>query len=123
MLVFRSFAIGLLAACFALLVTRPTVELRVAPDPEPAPEPRPALPAPPAPPTIIDAAAGITPAQLASTLHLSHGERIVSIDDASVAGDLGAGIALAARELRAREFVDIGVLGPAGARRILVLVH
>jgi hypothetical protein len=120
MLVFRSFAIGLSAACFALLVMRPAVELRIMPAPTAVPAPPPAEPPQP---TIIDAAAGITPAQLASTLRLGPGEQIVSIDDASVAGDVGAGIALASRALCARQFIDIGVAGPAGERRVLVLLH
>jgi hypothetical protein len=122
MLVFRSLAIGLSAACFALLVMRPTVELRVAEAPtlsttEPQPQALPALP------TIIDAAPGITPAQLALAIRLAPGEAITSVDDVSVIGDLGAGVVLASREMRAGRFIDLGVEGPAGPRRVLVLLH
>lgn len=121
MLVFRSFAIGLSAACFALLVTTPAVQVRVAHEHVHVAAPRgaPALPAP----SIIDVAPGVTPSQLAAMLRLTGGERITSIDDAPVAGDLGAGIVLAQRELRSRQFIDLGVAGPAGERRVLVLLH
>ncbi len=144
MLVFRSLAIGLSAACFALLVMRPTVELRVtdtssaatvtpayAPAArqlawssraEPAPrKPRIASRAPR--PTIIDVAPGITATQLAATLHLRSGERIVSVDDVAVADNVAAGVALASRDLGAQRFIDVGVAGPGGERRIIVLMH
>jgi hypothetical protein len=128
MLVFRSFAIGLSAACFALLVIRPTVELRVADAPPistigPQPYADHGRATTPALPTIVDAAPGITPAQLALTIRLAPGEAITSVDDVAVSSNLGAGIVLASRELRAGHFIDLGVDGPAGPRRVLVLLH
>lgn len=119
MLAFRSLAIGLTAACFALLVTRPMIELRVVESPPAASS---ASVAPPAP-TIIDAAPGITSEQLALTLRLEPGEQIVSVDDTAVGGTVGAGVALASRERRAGQYIDVGVAGPDGERRILVLLH
>lgn len=121
MLVFRSFAIGLSAACFALLVMRPTVELRVTPQAPPASASHLAAAVPI--PTIIDAAPGITASQLAATIRLLPGEQITSVDDIAVTGDVDAGVVLASRDLSSRQFVDVGVAGPAGERRVLVLVH
>ena len=121
MLVFRSFAIGLSAACFALLVMRPSVELRVTEVPVESAQ---AQQAPlPLLPTIVDAAPGITPAQLAMTIRLQPGEQITSVDDLAVTSDLGAGIVLASRDLAARRYIDLGVAGPAGERRVIVLLH
>jgi hypothetical protein len=122
MLVFRSVSVGLLFACFALLVVRPAVQVRVAHEAvQPAtitiPEPAPIVP------TIIDVAPGITAAQLATTIHLAPGEQIVAVDDIAVSGTLGAGMWLASRELRSRQFIDITVDGPAGERRVLALLH
>lgn len=124
MLVFRSFAIGLSAACFALLVMRPSVVLRVvevpmasdAPAFEPAPRGETA-------PTLIDVAPGVTAEQLASAIRLAPGEHIVAVDDGAVSGDVGAGLALASRDLRSRQFIDFTVSGPAGERRVLALLH
>jgi len=126
MLVFRSFAIGLSAACFALLVMRPsTIVLRESlhVDLPPSIEAARTVPLPPAPPTIIDAAPGITAEQLALSIRLAPGEQIAWVDDAPVYCDLGAGLSLAQRDLRSHQFVDIGVSGPAGERRVLVLLH
>ncbi len=122
MLVFRSFAIGLSAACFALLVMRPTVELRVTPQSSPSASDSQLAAAVPIP-TIIDAAPGITASQLAATIRLLPGEQITSVDDIAVTGDVDAGVVLASRDLSSRQFVDVGVAGPAGERRVLVLVH
>jgi hypothetical protein len=137
MFVFRSLSVGLLAACFALLVARPTVELRVAHESastyetaahagvhDPAQRATIALPAPEPPaPTIIDVAPGVTAMQLAATIHLRAGEQIVAVDDVAVTGDLGAGILLASRDLRSRQFIDVSVAGPEGERRVLALLH
>jgi hypothetical protein len=122
MVVFRSVSVGLLLACFALLVSRPAVEVRVAHDvSQPATialaEPEPAVP------TIIDVAPGITARQLASTIHLAPGEQIVAVDDVAVTSDLGAGLLLASRNLRSRQFIDFSVAGPEGERRVLALLH
>jgi hypothetical protein len=130
MLVFRSFAIGLSAACFALLVMGPTVEIHECFTGPTQPEAQLARAAQgqlahaaPVLPTIIDAAPGITAAQLAMTIRLQPGEQIVSLDDVSVTSDLSAGILLASRDLRARQYIDVGVAGPSGERRVLVLLH
>lgn len=119
MLVFRSLAIGLCAGCFALLVHSPTIELRVIESPPAALAPAPPHPAP----TIVDAAPGITSEQLALALRLEPGEQIVSVDDVFVGSTIGAGVALARRERHPGQYIDVGVTGPAGERRILVLLH
>lgn len=132
MLLFRSFAIGLSAACFALLVLRPAVVVQVtraAPPEQPLSLLVPPLPSfmagPPAAelPTIVDVAPGMTAAQIAATVRLQPGEQITSVDDASVTNDLSAGILLANRGLYAHQFIDFGVTGPQGERRVLVLLH
>jgi len=122
MLVFRSFAIGLLAACFALLVMRPEVHVtHVMPAHVPtiALSQRPAEPAP----TIVDIAPGISAAQLALAIRLAPGEQITSVDDVAVSGNVGAGLLLASRTLRSGEFIDFSVAGPRGERRVLALLH
>ena len=119
MLVFRSVSVGLLLACFAMLVARPPVELRVTQAAQPAVE----RPEPPPTATIIDVAPGITAMQLAGTIHLAAGEQIIAVDDIAVTGNVGAGLLLASRDLRSRQFIDFSVAGPQGERRVLALLH
>ena len=122
MFVFRSLSVGLLLACFALLVSRPAIELRVAHEAPQLATPSIADPAPVAP-TIIDVAPGITAAQLAMTIQLAPGEQITAVDDVAVAGNIGAGMLLASRTLRSGAFIDFSVDGPSGQRRVLALLH
>ena len=122
MLVFRSFAIGLLAACFALLVMRPEVRVtHVVPTQVPtiALSQHRTDPAP----TIVDVAPGISAAQLALAIRLAPGEQITSVDDVAVSGNVGAGLMLASRTLRSGEYIDFSVAGPRGERRVLALLH
>jgi hypothetical protein len=126
MLVFRSLAIGLLSACFVLLIMRPAVEVRMAPRWAPRwadNVSRGFVPRPVAVPTIIDVAPGVSAAQLATMIRLAPGEHVASIDDAPVSGDVGAGVALGTLDLRARHFIDLGVASDVGERRVLVLLH
>ena len=116
MLVFRSLTLGLLGACFMLLLTRPT-EIRVVQQSR-----QHVAPMPPTA-TIIDVAAGVTSAQLAALIRLAPGEHVASIDDAAIVNDVGAGVALASVALSSRRFIDVEVAGPAGTRRVLVLLH
>ncbi|HEY5928380.1 MAG TPA: hypothetical protein VIV11_42130 [Kofleriaceae bacterium] len=74
-------------------------------------------------PTIIDVAPGITAVQLELALRLAADEQIVGIDGVAVTSQLGAGLLLASRDLRSREFLDLQVRGDAGERRVLVLLH
>lgn len=129
MIVFRSLAIGLLGACFWLLATRP-VEIVVRDQPRSLFPPGDVrrlsgigLAAPLEAPTIIDVAPGVTAAQLPSLVQLQNGEHVTTVDDTPVAGDLDAGRVLAQLDLHARSFVDLGVAGPHGERRVLVLLH
>ena len=125
MLVFRSLAIGLLAASFALLLTRPRLDVRYVPLPVHDYARLPSFRAGPKhePPTIIDAAPGITAAQLADTIRLGPDEHIAAIDNVQTGTTLSAGLLLAARTMRSGEFIDIDIAGPAGSRRVLVLLH
>jgi hypothetical protein len=121
MVVFRSVTVGLLFACFALLLTRST-ELLVIRESSQTPALASADP-PPNVPTIIDVAPGITAAQLAMTIQLAPGEQITAVDDVAVAGNMGAGLLLASRSLRSGAFIDFSVDGPNGERRVLALLH
>jgi hypothetical protein len=147
MLLFRSLTLGLLGACFLLVATRPTVEIRRSCSMQAPAQMRRAsangfaglrdaggsfiagLPAPrssrPAeiPPAVVDVAPGVSASQLASLVRLDDGEHVTSIDDRAVAGDIDAGVRLAALDLAARHYIDLGVEGPRGARRVLVLLH
>ncbi|HEY1555700.1 MAG TPA: hypothetical protein VGF94_12770 [Kofleriaceae bacterium] len=125
MLVFRSFAIGLLASCLVMLVVRPRIQI-VLPRPAPPPRVLHRVVAEPAA-TIIDVAPGLGAAQIAPLVHLAPGERVVALDDRRVPSELAAGAELAA-ELEAdlgtpHRFVDLAIAGPGGARRVLVLLH
>jgi hypothetical protein len=120
MLVFRSLAIGLLGACMWLLATRPFVQLHVREQP---PVLRAAPSAMSEPPTVVDVASGVTGAQLVSLVRLGPNEHVATIDDRPVDGDLEAGAHLASLDVRARRYLDLGVRGATGSRRVLVLFH
>lgn len=122
MLAFRSFAIGLSAAFCALLLMPPTVRVVEVPYVIDSTACAQAMRSSPSP-TIVDAAPGITAAQLALTLRLAPGEQIASIDDVAVTSDVSAGILLATKRPHAQRYIDLVVDGPAGKRRILVLLH
>lgn len=117
MLLFRSLALGLLGACFWMLATRPTTVFVAAPEPahvEVAHEDA---------PTILDVSPAVTRDQLPALVHLRNGEHVVAIDDAPVASDLDAGRLLASVDRASQKFVELGVAGPHGTRRILMLLH
>src|SRR5262249_52050378 len=117
MFVFRSLVTGFAGACFVLLA------LYEPPRVEPAPEAngtREAVSRTEHPATIVDVAANVPASQIASFVHLESGEHVATVDDAPVANDMSAGVAVAAH---ARSFVDLGIEGPTGARRVLVLIH
>jgi hypothetical protein len=125
MLVFRSFAIGLSAACFALLVMRPSI---VVVHDQPFPEPgtvfvdratRESTP----PATVVDAARGITISQLLLAIRLAPDEQIHAINDIPVQDNVGAGMFLARHDPSSLALVDFVVSGPAGERRVLVVIH
>ena len=127
MLVLRSFAVGLSAAFFALLVMRPSVVVV---------RDRPGIPATffierdakanapvSLPPTIVDVAPGVSPDQLSPLLRLAPGERIAYANDVAVPADLPASFVFAQRASYSGKFFDLVVSGPAGDRRVLVLMH
>ena len=109
MLVFRSFAIGLLAACFVVLAYRPSVQVFVppaAPVGPPAAAPRLVASEPAA--TIVDVGHGVPASEIGSLVRLRPGERIVGFD-----GNIAA----------AEHYLDLSLEGPRGHRRVLVLFH
>ncbi len=125
MLVFRSIALGLLGACVLLLAQRSPERVWIEHEREPVAA-RPAV----AMPTIIDVASGLpgmpgmplmNAHQIAQLVRLGPGERVTSVDDQPVAGNLDAGTAIG--EPAARHFLDLAVAGPRGERRVLVLFH
>ncbi|HTR54501.1 MAG TPA: hypothetical protein VMJ10_27610 [Kofleriaceae bacterium] len=130
MLVFRSFTVGLLAACFIVLAYRPSVQIFMPRPPPPAPAPVRILPpaqtapVPTGPATIIDVAHDYPIAQISSLVRLAPGERIVSTDERWMADQLDAVIALGGvANAVAGHYIDIAVAGPSGERRVLVLLH
>ncbi|HEY5944831.1 MAG TPA: hypothetical protein VIV40_05040 [Kofleriaceae bacterium] len=126
MLLFRSLAIGLLAAAVALLALGVPIELRITQriqQPLALSHQASTLDDRPVLPTIIDVAPGISLAQLASTIRLAPDEQIIAVDDVAVTNDLSAGLLLASRDLHARQFIDFTVWGPDGERRVLALLH
>ena len=115
MLLFRSVAIGLLGACVLLLAQRPPPIVRIEHERE-------LVVAPHAPaPTIIDVAPGLSSTQLAQLVRLAPDERVTSVDDHPVTGNLDAGTVLG--EPGSRRFVDLAIAGRTHDRRVLVLVH
>lgn len=117
MLLFRSFALGLLGACFLLLATRPPYEIRVIRAAPPSPLATGA--------TIVDVAAGLRGDQLAEVLHLAAGEHVVAVDDrpcdiwgCRLVPDPGATVGRGEHA-----YLDLTVDGAHGPRRVLVLVH
>jgi hypothetical protein len=116
MLLFRSLALGLLGACFWMLATRPQVIVA-------APEPARVDVVQEAAPTILDVSPAVTRQQLPALVHLRSGEHVVAIDDEPVASDLDAGRLLASVDRASQRFVELGVRGPRGTRRILMLLH
>ena len=116
MLLFRSLALGLLGACFWMLATRPQVIVA-------APEPARVEVTQEAAPTILDVSPAVTREQLPSLVHLRGGEHVVAVNDEPVASDLDAGRVLASIDRASQKFVELGVAGPRGSRRILMLLH
>src|SRR5262249_40702025 len=113
MLVFRSLAIGLLGACFLLLVTRPSgrVERQYV---------QVAQPAPPSA-TIIDVAHGVTGADIVRLLHLDKGEHVIAVDDRAIANDLDAGSVIASTDVVGDRHDDLSAAFPGSRNRYLDL--
>lgn len=130
MFVYRSVALGLLGACCLLLAMRPPIavvsqtpgQVFVVSSGGQIPRCPPVLERAPGP-TIIDVAPGLTRTQLAQLIMLAPGERITTIDDEPVANAVDAGVVLASLDLRARRYIDLGVDGDAGPRRVLMLLR
>ena len=135
MLVYRllsSFAIGLTLGCLLLLAPArpmpvPNIEIELPPSiafqPPAGAEAATARADGGSAPTIIDVAPGISAAQLALAIRIAPDEHVVGVDGVAVHSELGAGVRLASLDLRSPRFLDLQVRGPAGERRIVVLMH
>jgi putative intracellular protease/amidase len=118
MLVFRSFVVGLLGAGCLLLATRPPTRVIA----------KTIYRAGPPVATIVDVAAGLPSAQLGGLVHLERGEHVLAVDDHPVWSDLDAGALLALIDHPGNDprpsFVDLDIAGgPAGQRRVVLLLH
>ena len=120
MLLFRSIALGLLGAIVWLLATHTSTtkiehERELVAIGSGTQKPGPA-------PTIIDVAPGLSATQIAQLVKLGPNERVTSVDDRAVTGNLDAGTVMTAE---GRHFVDLTVSGAAARseRRVLVLIH
>ena len=128
MLLFRSFALGLLGACFFLLATRPQGTVVVAhPSQVVIAQPsqivlaRDEQPAARDDVTVVDIARGLRGESIASVIVLAANEHIAAIDDIPV---YDAAAAFSAIELDGRSYLDVLVVNDAGTpRRVLVLAR
>ena len=77
----------------------------------------------PAGATLIDVSGSVTPATMLSLIKLRNGDHVVSVDDAKVDNDLAAGVAIADNVHGRDSFVDVGIEGRSGPRRVLLLIH
>jgi hypothetical protein len=129
MLLYRSLSLGFLGACLLLLATRPPVVVEHAGPACGQTSQSHIRACPPIPqgPTILDVASYESADDLARMFHLGNSEYIAAVDDTPVPNTLGAGVELARLERDGRlgpgRFVDLDVRGPAGERRLLVLMH
>lgn len=128
MLLFRSFVLGLLGACFVLLAMKPQGTVVVAhPSQVVVAQPSHIVVTPPAHEeprnevTVVDVARGLPGALIAQAIVLAANEHVVAIDDVAVADGARA---LAAIEMQGRTYLDIAVANDAGmTRRVLVLAR
>lgn len=128
MLVFRSFALGLLGACCLLLAMRPPIavmtsagQVVVVSSPTivqcttEAPERAESAA------TVIDVAPGVPVLMILNLIVLAPNERIAAIDDVPVTS---AGPTLSLMERTPRRYIDFTVVSDANAsRRVLVLLR
>ncbi len=135
MLMFRSFALGLLAACFVVIAMRPAVVVQVSMRPpnsaaaRSAPGPihlhaRSSRLHPRAPSaTVIDAASAATPSDLVALLRLRSDERIAAVDDLR-STDPSAAIAAVGSAAGAKgRYVDLTIASPFAERRVVLMIH
>jgi len=120
MLLFRSLALGLLAAAVTLLASRPSTVIVM---PAPSAAAPPVVEHEPTVPdiTIVDFAHTLDPRELPSLVRLEQGERVVAVSDRSC--DSLATSECVAAAARASDYVDVDVRGPRGGRRVVLLRH
>jgi hypothetical protein len=127
MLLYRSLSLGFLGACLLLIATRPPVVVHQTGPCAQSPQLSRACPPIPPGPTILDVASYQSADDLARMLRLGPGEQIAAVNDTQVTSSLDAGVELARLEradaLMPGKYVDFEVHGPAGERRLLVLLH
>jgi hypothetical protein len=113
MMVYRSLVVGLLGAIALLVASRPAPALVAVETPV-------EVVAAEAPATVVDVSRAIAGDDPVPLLGLAPGERVIEVDGA--VGDTGA---LVRRWVSVvpGEYVDVGVAGGGGVRRVLVLVH
>jgi hypothetical protein len=116
MLVFRSIALGLLGAIAWFLATRASPVTRIQHERELV-----AVANHAAVPTIIDVAPGLSATQIAQLVRLGPDERVTSVDDHAVTGNLDAGTVIGAPA--GRRFLDLTIGRAHSERRVLLLIH
>ena len=115
MLLFRSVALGLLGAIAWLLATHASPVTRIQHERELV-----AVANTAAVPTIIDVAPGLSATQIAQLVRLGPDERVTSVDDHAVTGNLDAGTVIVPA---GRHFLDLTIGRAHTERRVLVLIH
>ena len=123
MLLFRSVALGLLGAIAWLLATHSSPVTRIQHEREVV-----AVATKAPVPTIIDVAPGLSATQIAQLVRLGPDERVTSVDDRTVTGNLDAGTVIASSALpnnvaSGRRFLDLTIGRAHGERRVLLLIH
>ncbi len=138
---FRSFALGLLAACFVVIAMRPAVVIQVSPaaacSRSAAPPDRgavrslrasagrhvlwPRARGPSA--TVIDAASAATPSDLVALLRLRSDERIATVDDQRTIDPRVALAEVASAAGAKGRYVDLTIASPAAERRVVLMIH
>lgn len=113
MLVFRSVALGLLGAIAWLLATHASPVTRIERELV-------AVASKSDVPTIIDVAPGLSATQIAQLVRLGPDERVTSVDDRRVTGNLDAGTVIVPA---GRHFLDLTIGRANTERRVLVLIH
>ena len=116
MLVFRSVALGLLGAIAWLLATHASPVTRIQHERQLVAVTNSAVV-----PTIIDVAPGLSATQIAQLVRLGPDERVTSVDDRAVTGNLDAGTVIGAPS--GRRFLDLTIGRANSERRVLVLIH
>lgn len=121
----RLLLISLCTATLVMLATWQPVHVHVvAPAPVVSPPAGLASTSPPRM-SVVDVASGVPDIELASLVRLAPDERITAINDRPVDAslELDARVLIGSEAPRAGDYLDLAVSGPAGVRRVVMLVH